>query len=203
MIRYGLLVAVVVLLVGCAQVEHAPQDDFSEAQLEQLHEQVGDVNWANLGYRDELRPQIDSFVVVSAADWWPLFQTCMDEAGYPGYPNQTFNDGELDMAESQALSIADFSCQQQTLTDPVSSGYLSPAQADYAYDYYQQTLIPCLALRQVAVTDIPSRADFVESFGAWSPYWSISLNFEDRHTREMLEACPAIAPGLPDLGFYG
>lgn len=53
------------------------------------------------------------------------------------------------------------------------------------------------------MTDIPSRAEFVRGFGAWNPYWSFTLVFSDRQTRELLDACPAIAPGLPDLGFYG
>jgi hypothetical protein len=82
---------------------------------------------------------------------------------------------------------------------------LNSAQAEYAYDYFQQTLIPCLALRGIEVRDAPTRETYFAEFGWWNPYWSIDPKLLNGSLadRDLLTACPPLAPGLPDIGIFG
>jgi len=199
------VVAVVLVLSGCASVDRVPEPGFSAGELNEFLQTRSDAHWAGLRLPDELRPEDRPVTIVSFDLWWQSFRDCMDAEGFGRIgedPNPYAAEGRLPSLE---FRLADYTCSQQVVPDPVEAGVLNRAQSEYAYDYLQQTLIPCLVNRGVTIDWAPSFTEFRDEYSRWNPILYLGPEEYARVMRdtELLEACPPIAPGLPDLGQFG
>jgi hypothetical protein len=88
------------------------------------------------------------------------------------------------------------SCESGLVLDPNDGGYFSAAQLDYVYDYFQDSLVPCLQLQGLDVGFAPSRAEFAASSGwiVWNPYSELAADLPPSRSAEIRERCPELPP---------
>lgn len=88
------------------------------------------------------------------------------------------------------------SCESAVMLDPNAGGYFSSAQLDYLYDYFQDSLVPCLQLQGLDVGYAPSRAEFATAAGwiQWDPYSELGAAVPPSRSAEIHERCPDYPP---------
>lgn len=92
-------------------------------------------------------------------------------------------------------------CEAGVIVDPNAGGYFSAAQLDYVYDYFQDSLVPCLQLQGLNVGYAPSRAEFATAAGwiMWDPYSELGAAVPPSRSEEIRSRCPE----YPPAGFLG
>jgi hypothetical protein len=169
----GAVIATSLALSGCAPAgERIPQPTAEELSV--LNEQVRDLQWQNLQFSpDSPRPNVDfeHYIDPEASD--EIYSECMMEAGYPGWePNSFGAFGGPPAIERLDLYI----CVSRFPLHPSRWNLFTTAQRDAIYDYYRDSLVPCLAAAGLPMSEVPSREDYLaESFFGWNPY---NVNFE-------------------------
>lgn len=200
---WPILAAAALLLSGCSAVP-APQPGFTADELADVHEHVLDLRWSWTQLPDERRPPDPEVQVVSDEEWAPFLARCMNEAGFDNY--EAVGNGllidDVPADEQDASALAFFICESSIRIEGSDRFLLNPQQLDYIYDYYVQMLVPCLALRDVELQDVPTRAEFVDLLGTWNPYWAFSPGSHSRLTNDetLFDECPSQPPGMPDDG---
>lgn len=157
-----------------------------------------DVQWERLDLPDELRPNEEQFEVVPGAEWATRVAACMTEAGYENYGAV---DGRVQvgkastLSEPRAESLDFFECRVLFQRDLSEGAELNREQRDYLYDYYLESLVPCLELQGVRVEDPPTREEFAATgIGiGWNPYYAMdALSFGEVVADDaLLLACPS------------
>lgn len=143
----------------------------TEAELAALNERVSDLQWRHLQFSpDSPRPTVEFERYVEPSDTDDVYRDCMQDAGYTDWEPTTMSAfGGPSSSERLDLYI----CVTRFPVSPSYYGLYSPAQLDAIYDYYRDSLVPCLRGAGLDVSDPPAREDFVESeyfAGQWSPY---------------------------------
>ena len=196
------LVALVALLAlcGCTAVA-APEPGLSDAERKLFQREASDDWWNVSGLPDDVRPAAVPVTVVGAEEWPTLFVGCMNDLGFDNYRVRT---GQVVISEyhgidRDAATLAHYTCRVAYWTD---AGRYNADQMDYLYDYYEQTLVPCLTVHDVELIDSPNRRDFVAGFGRWNPYDSIRDSDHDWALGDvgLLRDCPRMPPGMEDKG---
>ena len=200
----GAVLVVAFALSGCVTVG-APKPGLSDAEREEFVRAQLDVSWEYFGLAPELRPPDGSIVLVSREEYPGEFAACMNDAGFDNYLADgtiVFSEGSV---QSDAELMANFDCGIRIVVPADESGLLNRAEREYAYDYYEQFLVPCLMKHSIAMYEPPSREEFHESFGAWNPYSSVQEKDRERAlTDEQLRAdCLPVAPGMTNYLYYG
>jgi len=93
------------------------------------------------------------------------------------------------------LSFANGACNYSR--PPVAAARATVAESDleFTYDYYRQSLAPCLDNLGFRVLAPPTRGSFVESGGNWSPYDSVfTALLSSDEISAIAHACPATPP---------
>lgn len=87
-------------------------------------------------------------------------------------------------------------CEVEVQLSANEGGYFSAAQLDYVYDYFQDSLVPCLQLQGLDVGFAPSRADFATSAGwiQWDPYSELGAAVPPSRSAEIRARCPEYPP---------
>lgn len=145
---------------------------------------------------------------------WPLAQVeCLQELGYAV---RLTDDGQgidfSDLPESQArkgspLDAALYECEAKYSLDPKHEIPLNDAQLATLYDYFTQTLGPCLERRGVAVDAAPSLQRFIQDYAnssEWTPYESVDVaNMSSADWNALNRDCPQIPTGNALFGEDG
>ena len=205
----GAALVAALVLGGCATVT-APEPGFSDEEwAEYVHAQA-DVTWGYLGFAPDLQPADSPVVVVSSAEYPAKYAECMNDAGFDRYhldgSIETDEDGLIVMSDAEW--IASFDCSTHLSLSSHQNGTLNRAQREYAYDYYEQVLVPCLMNHGVELYEVPSREEFHASLGVWNPYISVRGSDLERVTadEELRSECLPVPPGIPNnltYGYYG
>ena len=190
-------------LAGCATV---PPGEPTDEDVQRYYGVMLDKTWIGTGLSGVMdRPKVSASAPVSLNEWTQALALCMDakdfqllafggnpDSGYtlgdavPLNPPQTASDGQL----------AFYMCLAANPPAEIEDGhFLSLAQLNYVYDYYVSWIVPCLAQNGWALHNAPSRNEFIELEGAWSPYESIIVDdVGDFQTSE--ELCGPSRPPL-------
>ena len=90
-------------------------------------------------------------------------------------------------------------CKDGVVLTPNEAGFYSTAQLDFIYDYFQDSLVPCLQLQGLDVGFAPNRSDFSAFAGSisWDPYSELGADLPPSRTAEIMVRCPQ----LPAAGF--
>lgn len=198
------LVAVVLLLTGCSTVA-APEPGLTAEELDDLRQLRTEGLWAATGLYPDQRPANPPVTTVSIDDWAAAYVKCMNIAGFDDYELEgngysvTGTDGE----SSELERLTNYLCAMSFEVEGEFDGMLNAAQIAYLYDYYAQTLVPCLAAHGYKVDLVPTRGEYEAQGGNWHPYFSMHAEewvelFDDS---SMLLKCPPGPPGMEDLGF--
>ena len=162
-----------------------------------------DQAWYNTGLDGLVkRPTVETLEAVDDDDGFFQLAACLGSRGYAGFGMSDGPEG----VQLQPIST-DLPTQQMQLdfylcfaasptlrqdTQPVLSG----AQLQYLYDYYQESVIPCLEVAGIHVDSVPTRDAYAsDPYGTWTPYqpqvFTTGLTYD-----EAVERC-----GDPHAGF--
>lgn len=174
-----------ILLAGCAESRSAPAGGLSSDELAAYRDYVGGQMWDLTGLPAELRPEVQP-QIVGVEQWSSALGACEHLA----------HQGEASGASPQDIVVSEYQCRMKYQLSGADLGLLNEAQLDYLYDYYQDTLVPCLLTRGVDLPVVLTRDEAVDvgRFGAlpWNPYSEIA-RFDVGILDEagILDACPA------------
>ncbi len=201
------LVGLIVLLglAGCATIPPAAPP--TDKDVERYYGVMLDKTWIGTGLSGVMdRPTVSAAAPAPLSDWSQLLYVCMDAKGFQlldfgGNPVSGYTLGgtvALDPPKTASDSqLAFYMCLAANPPSEIQDGhFLSLAQLNYVYDYYMTWVVPCLAHNGWALRNAPSRDEFIELEGAWSPYESIIVrDVGDFQTSEGL-----CGPSRPSLG---
>ena len=113
---------------------------------------------------------------LSQGDWDADFTLCarklpnIDSISWGDHG--VFYDATAGASFDEATQLALFHCAVVHPRDfaDSESGVRSAAQLDYTYDHYRRWLLPCLAANGFGYGQPPTRDEFFELGGNWSPY---------------------------------
>jgi hypothetical protein len=187
--------AVVALtLAGCAPAPVTePLTGLSDEE-EQLYAQSYALRWSGIEVGDA--PSVDVVAYIPSAGWGTAVSGCMNAAGYADYtatPGGMTYPARNDADEERAL----YTCIGRYPVQADFSSYANKAQLEYLYDYFRDSLIPCLAAEGYVVPgQAPTREQFSEFTvqPRWNPYNAL-LTMPTTAVRERCPASP-FAAGL-------
>lgn len=201
----AVVVAAALLLSGCTVVT-APEPGFTDAERAEMKHRLTDLRWRWTLLPDELRPADPPTQVIDSSEWAAFIVDCMKDAGFDNYQEMDgglmIDTSVLTFDEMNANDVAYFVCENSIEISDSGDFAFNQKQIDYIYDYYKQFLLPCLALHEVEVFDVPSKKDFDAGLGSWSPYLSVTLKTRPILTDDdtLFDECPPMPPGMPDYG---
>ena len=151
-----------------------------------------DLQWHYIGLTpDSPRPTVQVVRFISEDEAKQVYSDCMTESGFPFYGSN----GPTDRADNYER-LAIYVCTAKYPLPPANYGVFSAAQHDYLYDYYLDTLIPCLRSAGIRLAAVPSREEYKskDSF-SWNPLQDLSGVTDD--LRFVLESrCAAYPQGF-------
>ncbi len=169
-------VALALCLSGCTGDPHPAALGFGARVA--LYEQTATRQWEAFAPQSppSLRPDLHVHTVSTGARWVRDMSACLGGRGLASL--QSTADRPIDLGGATDLHdvntrISEFVCQAQHPTDAQLRAMLSPSQAGVLYDYYVDSLQPCLLLNAGVVPVRPPKRDvFVLSYSgtSWSPY---------------------------------
>jgi len=193
--------AVLLALTGCSAVA-MPEPGLSEAEREIVQQQTRDNYWAVTGLPDEQRPAATPMTVVPSEEWPTRFVECMNAQGFANYAvaGDGYSTYTIESEDPTVEALASYVCSTSFWTD---YGWFNTAQLDYLYDYYEQTLVPCLAVHNAQIWGAPSREKFYAQGGGWHPYFNFPKKDQERIFADeaLPDECPPVPPGMDDPGF--
>lgn len=204
-VRLTAAVCLAASLGGCANaLTPPPQVGLSAEEREQARAQWNDDWWESTGLDDELRPDETPVQVASSVEWSAAFAGCMNDKGFDQY---TVQSGGLEvqgnLPATPEFELANYTCSVRLEHPGRFEGLLGPVEAGFRYEYFQDSLVPCLAMRGIELFDVPTRKEFFETYGSWNPYWSVEEDdAQVAYTVETAAACSPVPPGVPDPGYF-
>ena len=83
----------------------------------------------------------------------------------------------LDAQVSGNGEFAEYTCYKRLPLSPADQGYFSGDERLALYDYFQNTLVPCMELHGIDVMDAPRRAAVADGPGflEWHPFWTTAI----------------------------
>ena len=186
--------ALALALAGCAvaPVTEPATGLTDEEQL--LYAQSFALEWSGIELADA--PFVDVVAYVPSAGWGTAVSGCMNAAGYSDYSatraGMTYPTRETEQ-ETREL----YACIGKFPVQSDFSAYANKAQLEFIYDYFRDSLVPCLAAEGYVVPgEAPSREQFIAFTVTprWNPYGALQADPPE----SVRERCPAspFAAGL-------
>lgn len=191
------VVATAGALGGCSLAGEQIAEPTS-TELAAMTAQVNDIQWQNLQFSpDSPRPTVEFSRFIEPDQTDAVYTACMEEAGYIGWEQVIFNSlGGPPAAERLDL----YECVSRFPVHPAYYGIHTTAQLDAIYDFYRDSLVPCLRGAGLEITGVPTRDEFVKSefLYTWSPY-AQNFDIPDTVLSGVYEQCPdfSYVIGLP------
>ena len=192
-------------LVGCVHVAEPPVTTTEESA--EVFEEMLAKSWISTGLSETMeRPVVVTGSSLSAEEWDLAWHACMQEQGFPDF--QIYYEGYEGMALyafsnnvpieiEPAVQLASFECMARHSFDPSDHVLLTDAQLDYIYDYYESWVMPCFVQNDTFPRAIPTREEFHNYGGLWTPYDSADAVLDGRMTHDTLvELCGPEVPRL-------
>lgn len=181
------VIAATLALAGCTAAPVAePLSGLSDDE-ELLYAQSFALEWAGIEVPNA--PEVDVVAYVPPAGWGTVVAGCMNAEGYLDYSATTYG-MTYPSRESDAESLALYTCIGRYPVRGDFSSYANEQQLEYLYDYFRDSLIPCLAGEGYLVPGTaPTRETFTEFtvLPRWNPYNALT----ERPPTEVRERCPA------------
>lgn len=169
---------VLLALTGCVRVATPPPGGFTDEQNIAMALDNSSQLWAGSPLSDQ-RPNDLQVTVVSGEEWPAAIIGCLADAGYTDY--QVLGTGasagiaSTGSVSTEAEMLAETVCFSAVQIVGADRGLLNDAQLGYLYDFYRESVVPCFEISGITVASAPSRDEFIESGGAWSPSAAASV----------------------------
>ena len=168
--------------------------------------------WRETKLDDATRPSTSTGSALSQFAAGHAFSSCMQSLGWPDYFSHDTGYGyrALQLATSDEERLDWYEC---FAANPVDGefGFRSIAQYDYVYDYYRDSLIPCLRSHGYPLVRAPDRVQFRTTWFEWSdplapyvwnPYYELS-GYRSSDPLPVLLICPPSPRGQDFYNFDG
>lgn len=193
-------------LSGCS-LAAAPPPAPTADEAQQYYSAMLDKTWISTGLSGVMdRPRVEESEPVPEDEWSDVLVHCMSGKGFAlqGFewnPRSGYlladAPSEDESQTSSDAQLAFYMCLAANPPEQIHDPYfLSPAQLDYVYDYYATWLIPCLAHHGWELRNAPTREEFADLAGYWSPYDSIIVD----DVGDFEESANRCGPSRPALG---
>jgi hypothetical protein len=190
-------------LAGCSAVVTTPPEP-TPSDFDDLLQQRLDVVWKKTKLDDAHRPPIAAGPILSQFAAGHAFSRCMQSLGWPEYFSHDTGYGyrALQLATSDEERLNWYECFAAYPVDG-EFGFASVAQYDYIYDYYRDSLIPCLRSHGYLVSRAPDRLEFRTTWFDWSdplspyvwnPYYEIP-GYGGSEPLAVTQFCPPVPSG--------
>lgn len=179
--------AAALLLAGCSAAPLVEPPTGLSDEEELLYAQSFALEWSGIPSSG-----IESVAVISyvpPAGWGTAVAGCMNAAGYPDYA-ATAAGMAYPLRETDAETEALYVCIARYPVRSDFSAYANTAQLGYIYDYFRDSLVPCLALEGYIVPgEAPSREQFTALTvqPRWNPYNALP----ESPPQSVRDRCPA------------
>lgn len=176
------------LLAGCATAHPEPLTGLTPDEEAQYAQSFA-LQWTGIELDDP--PQVEIVSYLSSDEWGAAVSGCMNAEGYDNYVASAdgfFFPARDDGDSAEALAL--YTCIGRYPVEGDFSAYANRAQLEFLYDYFQDSLIPCIESNGLDVPNTaPTRAQFVAFtvVPRWHPYNAMEV----RPPLEVLERCPA------------
>lgn len=197
--RAAALVAAAFVLCGCVAV---PPPGPTEADRVAFNERILDKSWANSGLPGE-RPAIDTQAETDSLAWVQAISLCMADSavanygwGFNGIDGYTLYGPSGDTVDDPDKQLAFYGCIAAHSYVDAYADVRTPAQLDFIYDYYADWLVPCVLDQGYTFGIVPTRDQFHEYNGQWTPYSAVVPNLTSTEYERLALACGAEIPAL-------
>ncbi|MHA6694907.1 hypothetical protein [Homoserinimonas sp. A520] len=206
----GAAVILTVLMSGCASSPDAEGTEnrfgipeMSEAEAFRLSDLEMEEVRANLRNTDRTVDvdAIKRIRFVSPEELPKAMAECMTRLGFETTVSEDGGYGGSYTEEQMVpYTVANLTCRIQYPPHPKYTQPLNDAQLEFLYDYFVDTLTPCLEGEGISVDPAPSRATFVEEYYThpWSPYDSLGRTPSQGKLDwiDLNKKCPQIPDGI-------
>ena len=170
----GIVALTFLVLCGCTPQPRP--EPLTPAQIDAFEREIDELTWRSTGLDDDLRPTGDRAAYVTINEFDKLMPGCMADA----------------TTDPRLESLRYYLCQRRYPLTPTAQGFFSSAELEAIYEYYQDTLVPCLEIRGVNLSSAPSRWDTGGEPGylPWNPYLTLQQDGIDYGHVE--DDCPAL-----------
>lgn len=151
-------------------------------------------------FPDAQRPAVQLIRFASPAEMPSLQVDCLHEEGFPDVtltPDAGVVVKGIPAEQQEALAIAQYSCGVKYQIEPEYTDALTAVELSTLYDYYKDSLIPCLTSQGFSVVDVPSKSTFIDNYAStgWTPYVSVA-SASQQNWYDLNEACPQWPAGF-------
>ena len=202
--RVVALVALGLLLAGCT-TPPAPEAT-PEPPAEYTVAWVVEQSWVTFHDRfpDVERPEVKPERLITSGEWAETIAGCLREEGFDDATATLGEQIESASADQQDYQLATYVCSARFPIDPKYFRPLTEKSIGLVYDYFVNSLVPCLAAQGHTVSAPPSRDAFVtgwEGVPGWNPYGEIPLaEIGQAELDRLISVCPEYPP---DEVLYG
>jgi len=194
MMRFVAIAAAALLLAGCSAAPTTEPPSGLSDEEELSYAQSYALQWSGIEVPDA--PAVEVVAYIPSAGWGTAVSGCMNAAGYADY-SATRTGMTYPSREDDAETLALYTCIARYPVQSDFSAYANKAQLEFLYDYFRDSLIPCLAAEGYIVPGTaPSREQFSEFTvqPRWNPYNALPST----PPAAVRERCPAspFATGL-------
>lgn len=163
------VIAASMVLTGCS-IAGEPIAQPTAPELAALNATVRDVQWQGLRFSpNAARPTVEFESYTDPDDTTEVYRSCMREAGHEDWTEVNFHAlGDAPVTERLDLYV----CTSRFPLHPSFYGLYTESQLDAIYDYYEESLVPCMQASGIDVRGVPTRAEFVGNPPAMGSVWS-------------------------------
>lgn len=187
----------VLAVAGCSLYQPLPEP-LAPEEVAALVQEERRAYWEVLAPAEPF-PDVEVVEVLPVEEVWPRIVECVAERGLPGVVAAGDGIQIEEGTDQRELEIAMFLCTEAYPPDYAEGayGYLSGAELEYLWQYFEGYLVPCLRLHGVEVNGMPDRASFLSSDHLiWEPYGAIDPQPQSALEWRRLDAVCAPPPIL-------
>jgi hypothetical protein len=192
----GTAVLAAVLLAGCGGSESHHEDDsrplVSKPYLKNMSRSLGEF------YKIDHPPRVKVVRAVLPEEVDDVVQSCVAEQGFALTADGVVN---IPQGQDDAYNLAGYTCRMRY---PVIERYAQPLktkQIGIQYDWTVKFLIPCLERQGHAISDVPTKARFIDTWNSDPFYPLAQVELDQTNAAEYNQAmseleksCPQMAP---------
>lgn len=141
------------------------------------------------GLTEDMVPEVEVVRWIAPEERDQVRSECMSDLGFPESPDGGWNYIE---EQAQALGVAMYTCDAMYRIDEIYEQPYGDAEHQRYYDYWRDTVLPCLTDKGYATNELPSFEVFTATAGTTDEYGPVGESWPSVAYDEAMEACKVI-----------